>query len=219
MPKQKDLKRLIRARMERTGESYTTARAQVLRAGTDDRDLAAIAGMSDEAVRSKTGRDWRGWVRVLDDAGAASRPHREIALLLREEHGVGSWWAQSVTVAYERFRGLRDKGQRRGGGYDVNKSKTVPVGIETLYDAFGARKRARWLGDAKPRIRKATRRKSMRLTWEDGTPVDVYFWEKGPAKSQVQLQHRELPDKAAADRVRAFWTERLAELGRVLRDG
>ena len=31
MPDQKDLKRLIRVRMRRTGESYTTARAQVLK--------------------------------------------------------------------------------------------------------------------------------------------------------------------------------------------
>src|SRR3954467_11720027 len=31
MPKQKDLKRLVRARMQKTGEAYTAARAQVLR--------------------------------------------------------------------------------------------------------------------------------------------------------------------------------------------
>ena len=30
MPKQKDLKRLIRTRMQKTGESYTIARSQVL---------------------------------------------------------------------------------------------------------------------------------------------------------------------------------------------
>ena len=46
--------------------------------------------------------------------------------------------------------------------------------------------------------------------------MDVYFWEKGPAKSQVQLQHRELPDKATVERVKAEWTERLAALGRLL---
>ena len=30
MPTQKDLKRLVRARMRRTGEAYTTARAQII---------------------------------------------------------------------------------------------------------------------------------------------------------------------------------------------
>ena len=44
MPRQKDLKRLVRARMEKTGEAYTTARAQVLRKPrTPKRSEAAIA--------------------------------------------------------------------------------------------------------------------------------------------------------------------------------
>lgn len=214
MPEQKDLKRLVR--MRRTGESYTTSRTQVVRTRKDPRDLAAIAGMSDDAVAKKTGRDWRGWVLVLDRANAASKPHKEIACQLHKEHGVSAWWSQTVTVAYERIRGLRDKGQRRGGGYDVNKSKTFPVPLADLYSAIGARKRARWLGEACPKVKTATREKSMRLTWEDGTPVDVYFWKKGPRKSQVQLQHRSLPDKRSADSIRAYWTERLSELGRVL---
>ena len=216
MPKQKDLKRAVRERMTRTGESYTAARSRLVQSKQDDRDYAAIGGMSDDAVRKKTGRDWRGWVRVLDLAGATSKPHKEIAKLLHEEHAVSPWWAQMVTVGYERIRGLRDKGQRRGAGYDVNKSKTYPVPLAKLYAAFGARKRKAWLGDAEVTVKKATRGKSMRLTWSDGCPVEVYFWEKGAAKSQVQLQHRQLPDKKAADRVRAFWTERLAELGRRL---
>ena len=217
MPKQKDLKRLVRERMRRTGESYTTARAQVVRTSPDRRNLAELAGMSDEAVEAKTGRDWRGWVELLDRAGATSKPHKEIARLLRDEHGVAAWWSQTVTVGYERIRGLRDKGQRRGGGYDVNKSKTYPVPVADLYAAFGARKRGRWLGEAPVRVKTATRGKSMRLTWGDGTPVDVYFWPKGPDKSQVQLQHRQLVDRPSADRVRAEWTERLAALGRFLK--
>ena len=44
MPRQKDLKRLVRARMEKTGEAYTAARAQVLRKPrTPKRSEAAIA--------------------------------------------------------------------------------------------------------------------------------------------------------------------------------
>ena len=57
MPKKKDLKRQVRDRMTRTGESYTAARAQVVRSAKDDRDYAEIAGMSDDAVEKKTGRD------------------------------------------------------------------------------------------------------------------------------------------------------------------
>ena len=129
---------------------------------------------------------------------------------------MGGWWAQMVTVAYERIRGLREKGQRRGGNFDVNKSKTIPVPIAKLYDAFGARKRKRWLGDHPWDVSTSTREKSIRAKWADGTRVDVYFWERGEEKAQVQLQHRGLPTKKEADEVRAFWTEKLGELHGVL---
>lgn len=220
MPKQKDLKRLVRERMRKTGESYTAARAQVVHkqaavARPPAREYAAIAGMRDAAVREKTGRDWKGWVRVLDAADAAALSHKEIAKLLREQHGVPSWWSQMVTVGYERIRGLRAKGQRRGGKFDVNKSKTFPVPVATLYKAFGARARRKWLGDVDVTVRVAHVDRSMRITWTDGTPLDVNFLSKGASKSSMHLQHREQPTKAAADRVRAFWTERLGALGEV----
>jgi hypothetical protein len=130
---------------------------------------------------------------------------------------VPAWWAQTVTVGYERIRGLREKGQRRGGGYVVNKSKTYPVSIAELYQAFGAAGRRRWLGDVKLTIKKAISKKSMRIRFEDGTPVNGHFWNKGRQKSQVTVQHQERPSKSDADRVRAFWTEKLQELGEVLK--
>jgi len=219
MPKQEDLKRRVRARMHKTGESYTSARVHVTaKKGPPAAQFAEIAGMSDEAVANKTGKNWKQWVTILDKAQATSLSHKSIAAWLHEKQGVPSWWAQTITVAYERIRGLRDKGQRRGGGYDVNKSKTLPVPVSELYAAFGARKREKWLGEVGLKVKTSTVGKSMRITWEDGSPLDVYFWEKGPAKSQVQLQHREHATKAAADERRAFWTERLAALTALLKD-
>ena len=85
MPKQKDLKRLVRERMDRTGESYTAARQHIVRAHDDRRDFAELAGMRDEALKAKTDRDWRGWVAVLDAAGSTSKTHKEIAKWLRDE--------------------------------------------------------------------------------------------------------------------------------------
>jgi hypothetical protein len=104
MPKQKDLKRIVRSRMQKTGESYTAARLHIVR--KKESDLASVAGMSDVAVKKATGRDWAAWVKVLDAAGATSKPHREIVKIVN----AGSWWSQMVTVGYERIRGLRDKG-------------------------------------------------------------------------------------------------------------
>ena len=230
MPIQKDLKRLVRARMRKTGESYTAARSRLLekkggKPATNGKaspalprgDLGALAGMSNDAVAKKTGRTWKEWVSVLDRDGAAEMPHGKIALLLHERHAVGEWWAQMVTVGYERIRGLRDKGQRRGGGYEVSKSKTLPVSMDKLWAAFEARQRRRWLGDVELTVKKATPGKSLRVKWTDGTPIEFYFVKKGPEKSQVALQHREQPTKAQAEELRVYWGERLEALAEELR--
>jgi hypothetical protein len=67
MPRQKDLKRHVRARMQKTGESYTAARAHLVRKPHPDAPplpphYVARAGMSNDAIRSNTGRTWSEWV-------------------------------------------------------------------------------------------------------------------------------------------------------------
>jgi uncharacterized protein DUF4287 len=223
MPKQKDLKRLVRERMRKTGEAYTAARARVLEKKPEARkppasppgpDLAALGGMSDDSVAKKTGRTWKEWVAVLDRAGAAAKPHPDIVALLHSGHGLPGWWAQMVTVGYERIKGLRERGQRRDGTFDVAKSKVYPVPLAELWTAFV--RCDRWLGEAKLRMSKATKHKSMRMRWMDGSPVEANFYSKSPTKSQVQLQHGKIATRAEAVRLRVFWGERLAELGKVI---
>jgi hypothetical protein len=230
MPKDKDLKRLVRRRMAKTGESYTAARGNIMKEETrsgDDSSLPEVpflpddhetlAGMSDAAVRNATGKDWLEWTRTLDAADAVTMTHRDIAAHLHDDLDVPAWWAQMVTVGYERLRGLREPGQRRGGGYDVNKSKTMPVPVADLYRAFDDEAlRDRWLPDVALTIRSSTVNKSMRIRMPDDTPLDVYFTAKGEAKSTVSLQHRRLPDKRAADEGKVYWGGRLAALAELL---
>ncbi len=218
MPTNKDVKRLVRWRMHKTGESYTSARTQILKKKNPlPADYARLAGMSDDAVRAKTGCNWELWVRALDYAKATKMSHRDLARHIYEKYEISGWWAQTVAVGYERIRGLREIGQRRDGTYEVNKSKTIGVPIAKLYSAFSdKRTRDRWLPDAKLTIRTSRREKSMRITWEDGTPLDVYFTAKGDAKSQVNVQHRSLPNKAATTKMKAYWSERLVALGQSL---
>ena len=218
MTKDRDFKRLVRARMEKTGESYAAARAKLLVASPpplpDDYEKAA--GVADAAVLKATGKAWPEWTRILDRSGAAEMEHRAIAAHLRADHGESGWWAQTVTVAYERFRGLRDVGQRRGGGYDVNKSKTIGVPVEVLWRAFeDPTVRRGWLPDPLT-IRTATEPKSMRMRLGDDSPLDAYFTSKGETKSAVSLQQRNLPNKKAAEEAKAYWGERLDALRALL---
>jgi hypothetical protein len=228
MPANKDFKRLVRARMRKTGESYTTARMQLLNrkhsaisleptaaaaAILAPPDYAKIARMSDDAVKAKTGCTWERWVTALDHYGADAWSHRAIAEFVHEKYNVPHWWAQMVTVGYERIKGLRDRGQRRGGSYEATKSKVFAVPLGRLYRAFTDKRiRSRWLPGVTLTVRTATPNKSMRITWTDGTSVELWFITKGDATAQVQVQHRRLADKAGAAKMKQFWEGRLAAL-------
>jgi hypothetical protein len=230
MPTNKDFKRLIRSRMQKTGESYTSARAQLLKQRPPQAspapvraapaDYARLAGMSDAAVKAKTGCTWERWVKALDYLGAVHLPHRDIAELVRKKYKVGDWWTQTVTVGYERIKGLRDIGQRRSGAYEASKSKTLAVPLARLYRAFSdERTRDRWLAGATIGVRTAARGKSMRWTWADGTLVQLYFTGKGRGKSQVAVQHTGLAGREAALRAKQYWGDRLGALARLLKAG
>ncbi|HEU4722378.1 MAG TPA: hypothetical protein VFS59_13550 [Gemmatimonadaceae bacterium] len=237
MPRQKDLKRLVRARMQKTGEAYTAARAQVLRkpktpkpvedapapaaaatapvavAPPESKDYAAIAGMSDAVIKAKTGCTWETWVHALDYAKAYELSHRQIAVLIREKWNTPSWWTQMVTVGYERIKGLRERGQRRGGDFTMTRSRTFPVDVATLFDAWAdGRRRRRWLGETGVKVRTATAPKSMRLQMPDGAIVALWFQAKGKDKSSVALEQARLPDRETADAIKQRWSERLDAL-------
>jgi len=215
MPKAKDLKRLVRARMQKTGESYTAARLQLLKKKAFTRDLAKVAGMSDASVSRQTGRTWAEWVGVLDAAGAATKPHREIAAYV-SSLGTPSWWTQMVTVGYERIRGLREPGQLRSGGYQITRSRTFNVPVGRLFQAFISR---RWCGRWLPSgvtLRSMTANKRVRLGWSDGTQAVVGFTSKGPAKAVAAVQHEKLPDRENADAMKQAWGEYFDKLSDLL---
>jgi hypothetical protein len=121
--------------------------------------------------------DWLQWFTILDKAGARKMSHKEIAEYLYRKRGVSGWWSQMVTVTYEQTRGLREKYQK-ADGYAVSASRMFEVPINVLYKNWSDEKlRTQWLKD-KIVVRKTTPDRSMRITWPDGTHVDVYFYEK-----------------------------------------
>lgn len=226
MPTHKDLKRLVRGRMTKTGESYTAARAQIVKGRTSSpaspapaspSDYARLAGMSDAAVKAATGCDWKRWVDALDFVNAHTWPHRRIAEYVQTKFKVQDWWCQTVTVGYERIRGLREIGQRRSGSYEATKSRTFSVPVARLFAAFAeARPRARWLPGQKLTLRKATPHRSVRITWGDETSVEVWLTARGEGRSSAQVAHRKLPSREAVVRAKAFWDERLDALEALL---
>lgn len=213
MTANKDFKRLVRSRMLRTGESYTAARSKLLRKSPAKTSYAKLAGMSDAAIKAKTGCTWERWTHALDYVGAHTWPHRKIADYVQKTFKVPDWWTQTVTVGYERIKGIRAIGQRRDGSYEASKSKTFPVSLTRLYKSWSDGKlRAKWLPDDLT-IRSASPHKYMRIVWSDGTLIQLVFTKKGESKSAVAVQHTKLPDRGSVTKLKAFWEERLKALG------
>ena len=176
--------------------------------------------VSDEVIRRRTGRGWEEWFDLLDDSGAIAKPHPEIARWLRSEHGIDGWSSQSVTVSYERARGRRAVGEH-ASGFAITAQKTVAVPVDRLFDAFvDDSLREQWLPAGDLRERTATKPKSARFDWGDGeTRVIVDFTAKSGSKSVVALAHERLPDADEAERMKAYWRERLTVLRSQLERG
>ena len=213
MTRQRSFKRLVRARMGKTGESYAAARTSLLAAEEPKATDGPVLSMSEEAIRRRTGRGWEEWFDLLDEWGAADRTHTEIARWVAEEHAIKGWDAQAVTVSYERASGRRAVGEH-SDGFSITASKTVAVPVDRLYEAFVDESlRERWLPGGQLRVRTASKPKSARFDWGDGeTRVNVGFTAKGEAKSTVALEHERLPDAEEAERMKAFWRDRFAVL-------
>lgn len=175
-----------------------------------------LAGVGSDAVMNATGKGWDEWLAILDEAGARAMEHPAIAKLLSEAHKVPGWWAQMVTVGYEQARGLREK-YETASGFEASRSKTITAPADAVFAAWNdARRRARWLADPGITIRTATPGKALRITWVDGTHVDVGLVPKGEDRTQVQVQHRKLANARAVEGMKTYWGKQLERLQALL---
>ena len=220
MTTQRSFKRLVRSRMEKTGESYTAARASAARRGRAEPAAKLGLTTSDETIRERTGRGWEEWFDLLDDVGRGGADAPRDRALARRAAG-------HPPAGLERAGGRRQLRAHAAAcappastrtASPITATKTVAVPVERLYDAFvDASLRERWLPGGDLRERTATKPRSARFDWgEDGTRVHVAFAAKGEAKSTAALSHARLADGEEAERMKAFWRERVAGLKEVL---
>ena len=218
MTTDKARKRAVRSRMQKTGERYAAARRNTVR--DDQPDLqplpprVADPGVSEAAIVKGTGHGWDHWLRILDAWDASSKGHTEIARFVNGEHGVDGWWAQSVTVGYERARGMRARNERPDG-FEVSVSKTLPMPAMDAWRAFvEPSRRARWL-DLALRMRTGTRTMGRSARFDvpaEGTRVNVYLTPKGEDRTTVTITHVKLDGADDVAVHRTAWKGRLDRL-------
>jgi hypothetical protein len=261
MTDQKKLKKAIRARSEKTGESYTVARFQLLAkrgkqappsepaapeppppavapvrvAQAENSEISAeVRGqVKEDVLLAKTGHGLVHWFAVLDAFGAAEQGHTAAAAHLVEVHGVPGWYAQGITGAWERARGLRVKNQSCSGTFQVSVSTTLPVPVDAVVAALAdADQRAVWLAGADPALvqaltaaltgpkpkevkRKGADAAGLRYRWDEAT-VQIYISAKPQGKTGVVADVSNLSDIGKVEERRAQWRTALAGLKRHL---
>ncbi len=181
------------------------------------RPIEQAVGVSSDAVARRTGKSWAQWFQLLDAAGAAELDHKGIVAVLAQRHGVGPWWQQMVTSAYEQARGKRET-QTADEGFQVGIVKTLELPLAKLFRFWSEpAERNKWLADDRFSIHKATASKSIRARWGRGVSrIDVDFCEKGPMKSQVTVQHNKIESSDAAEQMKAYWAKKISALEALL---
>ena len=169
-----------------------------------------------------TGREFGDWFRELDARGGPQQGRRALgeALVARN---LDTWWVTTLLVEYEKARGVTDK-DGAPTGYNICVTKSVAAPPARVYDAL--LDTVWWLGSrasSSPQEgetfedgdghsgtwKTLAPGKAMRFTWageghQAGETVEVKLSAAG-AKTSIVLNHSRLPDRSAADGMRAAW--------------
>ncbi len=222
MTTNKARKRAVRSRMLKTGERYAAARRHVVEATEPTSQVTlppriADPGVSDDAIRKATGRDWDEWLFILDEWGATTRPHVEIARHVHETYGISGWWAQSVTVGFERARGLRAVHETTRG-FEVTVSKTLPVTPEVAWPWLAETPRLdRWVEPGLLAMKASRAGKWVRFSVDgDATSVRLIVDPKGDDRSVVTVVHARLAGAEDVAAKRSAWRPRLDVLAQAV---
>jgi len=106
-------------------------------------------GVTGDAVKKASGRNWDEWRSYLDSMGAAELDHKGIVALLRAEPGVpGEWWCQTIAVGYEKLTGRRVLGQTAHAGFQVGVRRTLQAPVDRIWAILTSPEGLpTWLGD------------------------------------------------------------------------
>lgn len=97
-------------------------------------------------------------------------------------------------------------------GFVVRVSRLVPLSNEAAFLGFyDARLREKWL-PAAITINKAFATSLLKCSWTDGQPtLDVHFRATGGRETEVEVEHRKLPSRQEAMRMKGYWSHALRE--------
>lgn len=176
-----------------------------------------------KALETGSGIAWSEWVGLLQEYKDLN--HTDMAKVVYEiimERGLSKspeWWAQGVTVAYEKYIGRRKLGQQSNDSFSVTVSKTFTGDMDEaltrwlqLVDGVHEFDSVKLLGS--PRFSKTEKWRYWRCSLEDGSVVAVNIQTKpGGEKSGVAVNHDKLSNESDVERWRKYWKQFVLSYG------
>lgn len=215
MTAHESFKRRVRARMAKTGERYAAARAVLLAQAasrTSARTWVSDPEHSEEIILRNTARTWDEWCDVIEAWPGHTAGHTAIAKYLMANHGVNGWWAQGITVGWERITGRRLPYQMADGTFTAGRSRTVPHPPDALRELLlDDASRADLFGGLATQLRSKPSAKAIRIQIGPGIALFT-LTAASDHRTKLAVTHEKLPTADAADEWRFFWEEWLDAL-------
>lgn len=165
-----------------------------------------LPGMSDKAMISATGKGWSEWVELINAWPGSKDGHAAVASWLAESFPLDGWWAQGITVGWERLTGRRQLHQQADGTFSASTSRTFKFD----FDLFKTRlhddsERASLLGLDPTEVTSRPGSKSVRVKYEDTSILfDSYPGTSG--RTRLLVAHERLTSPAQVQSWKSFWS-------------
>lgn len=173
------------------------------------------------------GREWDDWLRILEKEEAATCDHAAIAKLVLPHVPASvenpEWWAQRITVDFEKHIGRRVTGQSCDGDFTASASKTISGDMDSAlekWEEFAAAGLAPAHVIDGPTVSRTEKWRYWRVQVADPqgqrSKVDVLFNNKTPDKATVAINHTKLATEQDRDMWKAEWRRLLAAFAATL---
>ncbi|POH65938.1 hypothetical protein C3B59_08835 [Cryobacterium zongtaii] len=187
---------------------------------TRTRVWAAEPVQTDDAILENTGHAWEQWVDLIDDGPGRQAGHTAIAAWVHTAHGVDGWWAQGVTVGYERITGLRLPGQMPDGSFSVSRTRVLALDRDVVRERLldeGARADLFPGLDLVLRSKPASKALRFTLARADEPLGSILFSTDLLPDGRLRLgvTHDKVASFDEAERWKLFWAEWLAAADRL----
>lgn len=207
MTHNESFQRRVRERMVEFGEKHSAV-GPVPSAHTSDHDGRARVSPPehpDEVIVANTGRGWEQWRELIDAWPGHDDGHTAVAAWLQREHAVDGWWAQAVTVGWERISGRRLPSQMADGTFTANKSATITTDHhalrQMLLDDAG---RADLFPGHDPELRSRPTSKHVRVGLVQGV-AEISLTPKDNGRVTVVVAHAKLESPEQVEHWKGFW--------------